>query len=191
MSIRALTRRAAFSAVAGLAFGPVAALAQPSVRFRGVRVDVGPLRANVGDPTAAWVAEALPGLLAQAFGPYLAPGDRNGATLIARIDFVYLGPSSGGTGPLGSSQDTIAGVLIVHGPRGSIAAETPLQGDQHAIIRAPSTSRCVVAIEPRSDRGAGAGLRRLGAEAAWPLATRALTQRIPRPAVIAFIAAAG
>ena len=127
MSTRAVTRRAALSAVAGLAFVPVAALAQPSVRFRSIQVDVGPLRANLGDPTAAWVEEALPGLLAQAFAPYFAPGDRNGAALIAQIHSLFLGPSSGGTGPQGSSQDTIAGVLIVHGPRGSVAAETPLQ----------------------------------------------------------------
>jgi hypothetical protein len=127
MSIRALSRRAALSAVAGLAFAPLAALAQPSIRFRSIQVDVGPLRANMGDPTAAWLQEALPGLLAQAFAPYLAPGDRNGAALIAQIGFLTLGPSSGGTGPLGSSQDTITGLLIVHGPRGSVAAETPLQ----------------------------------------------------------------
>jgi hypothetical protein len=88
---------------------------------------VGPLRASTGDPTAAWVEETLPGQLAHALGPYLAPGDRAGATLIARIDYLYLGPSSGGTGPAGSSQDTIAGVLIVRGPRGSIAGETPLR----------------------------------------------------------------
>jgi hypothetical protein len=102
-------------------------LAQPSVRFRTIQVDVGPLRAHLGDPTAAWVEEVLPGLLAQAFAPYFGQGDRNGAALIARIDSLYLGPSSGGTGPQGSSQDTIAGVLIVHGPRGLVAAETPLQ----------------------------------------------------------------
>jgi hypothetical protein len=127
MSPRALTRRAALPAVAGLAFAPVAALAQPSVRFRSIQVDVGPLRANSGDPTAAWVEEALPGLLAQALGPYMAPGDRRGAVLIAQIDFLYLGPSSGQPGMLGSSQDTIAGVLIVHGPRGTVPAETPLR----------------------------------------------------------------
>ena len=127
MSTRALTRRAALSALGALAFAPAVALAQPGVRFRSIQVDVGPLRANSGDPTAAWVEEALPGQLAQALGPYLAPGDRNGAVLIARIDYLYLGPSSGGTGPLGSSQDTIAGVLIVRGPRGSVAAATPLR----------------------------------------------------------------
>ncbi len=126
MPISALSRRAVLSAVGGLAFVPPLALAQPAVRFRNIEVDVGPLRANAGDPTAAWVAEALPGQLAQAFGPYLAPGDRNGATLVARVDGIYLGPNTG-TGPLGSSQDTIAGVLFVRGPRGSIAAETPLR----------------------------------------------------------------
>jgi hypothetical protein len=57
----------------------------------------------------------------------MAPGDRRGAVLIAQIDFLYLGPSSGQPGMLGSSQDTIAGVLIVHGPRGTIPAETPLR----------------------------------------------------------------
>ena len=127
MSPRALTRRVVLSAVAGLALAPVAALAQPAVRFRSIQVDVGPLRAISGDPTAAWVEEALPGLLAQALGPYMAPGDRRGAVLIAQIDFLYLGPSSGQPGMLGSSQDTIAGVLIVHGPRGTVPAETPLR----------------------------------------------------------------
>ena len=127
MSTRALNRRAALLAVTGVAFAPVAALAQSAVRIRRIQVDVSPLRASFGDPTAAWVEEALPGLLAQAFARYLAPGDRNGATLVARIDSVYLGPNSGGTGPLGSSQDTIEGVLFVHGPRGSVAAETPLR----------------------------------------------------------------
>ena len=127
MSNRGLTRRAALSAVAALALAPAAALAQSVVRFRSIQVDVSPLRASSGDPTAAWVAEALPGLLEQALGPYLEPRSRNGAVLIARIDFVFLGPNSGGTGALGSSQDTIGGVLIVHGPRGTVPAETPLR----------------------------------------------------------------
>ena len=103
------------------------ALAQAGVRFRDIQVDVSPLRARLGDPTAAWVQQALPGALAQALAPYMSPGDRNGASLLARIDDIYLGPSSGGTGAAGSSQDTIMGVLIVRGPRGAIAAETPLR----------------------------------------------------------------
>jgi hypothetical protein len=127
MSSCAWNRRAAISALGVLVLSPIVARAQPQVRFRGILVDAGPLRATSGDPTAAWVEESLPGLLAHAFGPYLSPGDRNGATLITQIDWVYLGPSSGGTGPLGSSQDTITGVLLVRGPRGSVAAETPLR----------------------------------------------------------------
>ena len=46
-----------------------------------------PIRASMGDPTAAWVEQALPGALAQSLAPYMAPGDRNGATLVARIDY--------------------------------------------------------------------------------------------------------
>jgi hypothetical protein len=34
--------------------------AQPRAVFGGVRVDVASLRAEVGDPTARWVAEELP-----------------------------------------------------------------------------------------------------------------------------------
>ena len=127
MPTAVLTRRAALLALGGLPFVSMAALAQGSARFRRIGVDVGPLRAAVGDPTAAWVAEALPGALAQSLGPYLAPGDRNGATLLARIDFLYLGPSSGGSGVWGASQDTIGGTLIIRGPRGSIGAEAPLR----------------------------------------------------------------
>ena len=127
MSASALNRRAAIRAAAALAMSPAIALAQPAIRFRSVEVNVAPLRATTGDPTADWVAEALPGLLAQALGPYLSPGDRAGATLIAEIDYLYLGPTSGGPGPGGASQDTIAGLLIVRGARGPIARQLPLR----------------------------------------------------------------
>jgi hypothetical protein len=126
MSSPVLTRRSALTALAAMAFAPSAALAQPPVRFRSIAVDVSPLRAMIGDPTAAWVGEALPGFLQQAFGSSFAPGDRSGAALIARIDYLYLGPNHG-TGPSGASQDTITGVLFVRGPRGTIGAETPLR----------------------------------------------------------------
>ncbi len=127
MAIRVLTRRAAVTALGALALAPTAALAQGPLRFRAVQVDVGPLRANTGDPTAAWVEESLAPALAKSLGPYLVPGDRNGATLIARIGLVYLGPSSGGVGAFGMGQDTIAGDLVVHGPRGGVVSETPLR----------------------------------------------------------------
>ena len=103
MSAFPLTRRAALAALGALALPSALAVrsanAQAGVRFRDIEVDVSPLRASSGDPTAAWVQQALPGALAQALAPYMAPGDRSGATLVARIDFIYLGPSSGGTGP--------------------------------------------------------------------------------------------
>ena len=126
-----LTRRAALAAFGALALpfaiGVEAALAQPPVRVRAIEVDVAPLRANVGDPTAEWVQQMLPGLLAQALAPYMAPGDRNGAILLARIDNLYLGPSSGGAEAGGAVPDWMAGALLVRGPRGAIAAETPLR----------------------------------------------------------------
>jgi hypothetical protein len=125
-----LTRRAAVAALGALALpsatGVEGALAQPPVRFRAIEVDVA-LRANVGDPTAEWVQQILPGQLAQALAPYMAPGDRNGAILMARIDNLYLGPMSGGTEPGGAVPDWLSGVLLVRGPRGAIAAETPLR----------------------------------------------------------------
>ena len=131
MSAFLLTRRAALVALGALAFPSTVALrsanAQPVVRFRNIVVDVSPLRASSGDPTAAWVQQELPGALAQALAAHMAPGDRGGATLVARVDLIYLGPSSGGTGPWGSTQDTITGVLVVRGARGGLAADTPLR----------------------------------------------------------------
>jgi hypothetical protein len=131
MSAFPLTRRAALAAFGALALPSALAVrsanAQTGVRFRNIVVDVSPLRASSGDPTAAWVQQELPGALAQALARYMAPGDRSGATLVARIDLIYLGPSSGGTGALGSTQDTIKGVLLIRGARGGVAADTPLR----------------------------------------------------------------
>jgi hypothetical protein len=134
MSAFPLTRRAALAALGALVLPALAqapaALAQPGLRIRAIKVDVSPIRASMGDPTAAWVEEALPGALAQSLGPYMAPGERNGATLIARIDYLYLGPSSGGGGNFGGfrrTQDTIVGALLLRGPRGGIAANVPLR----------------------------------------------------------------
>ena len=121
-----LTRRSAFSVLGALALAPVAALAQAPLQFRGITVDVNPLRTDMGDDTANWVAQALPPALGKALGPYLQPGNRSGALLTARINFVYLGPNSG-PGPLASSQDTIEGTLIVHGGRGVVTTEIPLR----------------------------------------------------------------
>jgi hypothetical protein len=133
MSAFPLTRRAALAALGAVVVPAMAetwgALAQPGLRIRAIKVDVSPIRASMGDPTAAWVEEALPGALAQALAPYMAPGDRNGATLVARIDYLYLGPSSGGGGfgHFRQTQDTINGTLLVKGPRGGVVANVPLR----------------------------------------------------------------
>jgi hypothetical protein len=127
----ALTRRGAFAALASFVLpSPLAAqgaMAQAGVRFRNIQVDVSPLRASAGAPTADWVQRELPGALAQSLADHMAPGDRAAATLVARVDYLYLGPNSGGPGFLHSTQDTINGVLIVKGPRGAVVAKTPLR----------------------------------------------------------------
>jgi hypothetical protein len=131
MAASAVTRRAALAAVGALALPPVAvrsALGQPNVRFRAIVVDVSPLRATLGDPTAAWVQQALPGALAQALAGYMASGDRDGAILVARIDYIYLGPSSGGGGRDAiPTQDTITGTLEIKGPRGGVLSNVPVR----------------------------------------------------------------
>jgi hypothetical protein len=132
MSAFPLTRRAAIAALGALVLPALAemrsASAQPGLRIRAIKVDVSPIRASMGDPTAAWVEQALPGALAQSLAPYMAPGDRNGATLVARIDYLYLGPSSGGGGfgHFRQTQDTINGTLLLKGPRG-VVANVPLR----------------------------------------------------------------
>jgi hypothetical protein len=95
------------------------------VKFRDVRVDVWRLRAEAGDATADWVEDELPKDLARVLTPYMAPAERNGAILLARIETLDLG-SSGGARGTGSSIDSMEGVLIVSGPRG-VAVETPLR----------------------------------------------------------------
>ena len=124
MSVTSVTRRAALSSLGVFAVirpGLVRpARAQKAVRFRDIRVDVWRLRADAGDATADWIEEELPKDLAQVLTPYMAPAERNGATLLARIETIDLGSSGGAT-------DSMEGVLIVSGPRGVIAAETPLR----------------------------------------------------------------
>ena len=131
MVASAMTRRGALAALGafGLSFTCAAsnARAQNGLRFRGIAVNVEPLRATTGDPTAAWMEQALRQELPRVLGSYMAPGDRNAAFLEVRIDWIYLGPSTGGTGPGGSAQDTIVGSFIVRGPRGGVESQIPLR----------------------------------------------------------------
>jgi hypothetical protein len=127
----AMTRRGTLAAFGAFGFSLMGAAfsarAQNGLRFRDIVVNVAPLRAQTGDPTAAWMDQALRQELPRALGPHLAPGDRNAALLEVRIDWIYLGPSSGGVGPGGSSQDTVVGSFIVRGMRGGIESQIPLR----------------------------------------------------------------
>jgi hypothetical protein len=113
MSVHGISRRAA--ALALLAILSVAALseaapAQSAATFRDIRVDVQPLRANAGDPTATWVQEELPGQLAQALSGRMA---RVGAPLTIRIDYLTLGPPTGEMLHASASLDNIVGVAVI------------------------------------------------------------------------------
>ncbi len=129
MAISAVSRRTALMNLGGfaaLSLGAVGRAAAQTVRFREIRVDVWRLRGSDGDQTADWVEEDLPRDLAKALAPFMAPAGRNGAILLARIDNIDLGVAGGSRGS-GGTLDTIEGVLIVSGPRGGLAAETPLK----------------------------------------------------------------
>ena len=99
MSIAEWDRRAVITACGVVALvkamGNTAARAQSGVSVRNIRVDVAPLRANAGDPTATWVEQELPRQLAQALSGRLTP---KGATLTVRVDSLTLGPNKAGLG---------------------------------------------------------------------------------------------
>jgi len=113
-------RGIAFAALGAMSLAGAAAshgaLARAKISPPGVHVDVEPLRANAGEPTASWVAQELPGQLAHDLAGRMA-----GANVSVRIDYLTLGPSTGGIGPAGSSIDTIQGVATING------VETPVR----------------------------------------------------------------
>ncbi|MGC9957909.1 hypothetical protein [Roseiarcus sp.] len=119
------TRRAAiatFGVVAlSAAIGGRAALAQSGQAVRNIRVDVAPLRANAGDPTATWVEQELPRRLTQALAGRLTP---KGGTLTVRIDYLTLGPNTGATIHAGSSPDNIIGVATIGSVQWPVRATT-------------------------------------------------------------------
>jgi hypothetical protein len=111
-----LTRRAAllsFGAFAAAGLGgcnttPTAGVqpgAASGLGIGAIEVDTTPLVAYVGNPTAGWAQQALPGALAQALGSG-APG---GPPLHVRIDTLYLG----GGGP--ADPDLMRGVATLGG----------------------------------------------------------------------------
>jgi hypothetical protein len=128
MPTHVLTRRAALvslgafsgAALAGCNTTPTAGVqpgaAPPGLRIGTINVDTTPLIAYVGNPTAGWAQQALPGAFAQAFGARIAPGDPGAATLSVRIDTLYLG----GGGP--GDPDRMRGVAVLGGHTISVHA---------------------------------------------------------------------
>jgi hypothetical protein len=122
MSIRRILDRAALAASLVVALFVAAfsqgALAQSALTFRDIRVDVQPLRANAGDPTATWVEQDLQAQLAQALAGRIT---RDGAPLTVRINYLTLGPQTGEMLHAGASLDNILGVAVIGGQ------ETPIR----------------------------------------------------------------
>lgn len=118
-----LTRRAAllsFGAFAGAGLSgcnttPTAGVqpaATSGLRVGTINVDTAPLVAYVGNPTAGWAQQALPGALAQVLGS----GAPDGSPLHVRIDTLYLG----GGGP--ADPDRMRGVATLGGRTISVGA---------------------------------------------------------------------
>ncbi len=123
MSAFELTRRVALVSFAALAGSPAVAGRKALARLGppgGVRVDVAPLLANSGEPTAGWVEQTLPPAIAQA----LASAGRGGASVSVTIEYVILGPNSGGTGPAGASPDQMIGTVTIGGVTSPLRAST-------------------------------------------------------------------
>jgi hypothetical protein len=109
VAIAACTALALLAAVVGQN-----ALAQSGLSIRNFRVDVAPLRVNVGDPTASWVQQGLPDQLAQSLAGRLTA---QGGTLVVRIDYVTLGPLKDSR-----AWDNISGVAMIGGVQWPVRA---------------------------------------------------------------------
>ena len=110
-----LTRRAALVGLAAFAAGGLSGCnTTPSAGIQSVAaagaidVDTTPLVAYVGNPTAGWVQQSLPGALAQVLGPATA--------VHVRIDTLYLGNG----GP--ADPDRMRGVAMLGGRTISVRA---------------------------------------------------------------------
>ena len=139
MSDSRLSDRAALVVLSALALCVAAlsqgALAGSAPAFRNIRVDVQPLRANAGDPTATWVEQDLSSQLAQALAGRMA---RDGAPLVVRIDYLTLGPSTGEMLHSSASLDNIQGVAVINGQETPIRASNSYYTnpiDQTMIVR--------------------------------------------------------
>lgn len=95
------------------------AVAQSRPPNRNIQVDVAPLRANAGEPTASWVQQALSGELARVLAGRTAALS---GPLVVRIDYVMLGANKDGW-----AQDNISGVATIGGVERPVRAITRYQ----------------------------------------------------------------
>lgn len=121
MSTLALMRRAGIAATLVFLMGAACqnALAQSHPPIRDFRIDVAPLRANAGDPTASWVQQGLPDQLVRALAGRMTA---QGGTLVVRIDTVTLGPIKDS-----SARDNISGIATIGGVQWPVRATTKYQ----------------------------------------------------------------
>ena len=158
MATYVLARRAALvafgvwaaSGLSGCNTAPTPAVQSVASGFRigAIAVDTAPLVAQSGNPTANWAQQALPGQLARAFAPVMAPGDPSGATLNVRIDTIYLGEGgpgdpdqmrgaatlSGGAGPTRVTR-VRAIAIYISSPVDQALPEQALQGRVQALAQ--------------------------------------------------------
>jgi hypothetical protein len=123
MSTLETTRRGAIAIGSAFALfaavAPQTANAQPRSSIRNVQVDVAPLRATVGDPTASWVQQELPGQLSQALAGRMTP---SGDALLVRIDSLTLGAKKHSW-----AWDSVSGVAVIGGVKRPLQATTRYQ----------------------------------------------------------------
>ena len=131
MRATTLTRRGVLAALAGLGAAALGACdpprqaavrpqpGAPVVKIADIAVDTSALSAVSGEATASWVQSALPGQLAKAFEPNMAPGDPDGATLSVQISSVVLGM-------VGAARaiDSISGAATLSGGRTATTSVT-------------------------------------------------------------------
>ena len=111
MSTFEVTRRASlgvFGAVALACAGMPGGAFALTRAVGGIHVDVAPLRENAGDPTAAWVAQVMPGALAQrarGSGPARRP-------YLRQDRLRHAGVERRSRATLGSTPDQMVGAVI-------------------------------------------------------------------------------
>jgi hypothetical protein len=187
MVASAMTRRGALAALGafGLSLTGAAsgALAQSGLRFGAVRVNVEPLRALTGDPTAAWMELGARAGFASSVGASFCAWrqERAGPGGPDRLDLSRLEPRRPGAAGFGAGHDHRK--LPCPGTTGRNRVANPVAGDCVLLPerRRPGARRASLS---RAHCCSRAGLRWLGAAGAWTLGARRFVDRNPRAASV-------